>query len=337
MPHDRSALLDDLLERTSRTFAVGIRRLPGTLRSEITVAYLLLRVSDYFEDNRVMSEEAKIRALGAWAEAVRGAEDFDLTRHVGEARDAQTPDTHAALAAREIADALSGLDEPARSILRRHVADSTLGMARWVRRGPDFATVADLDDYMFEVAGRVGLLLTELFAAHSHSIATREEELSRRGVEFGLALQTVNVIRGLNEDPDRGWIFVPRELLPPGRSPSTLWDDRAPDVHQLRAEVLAALVDKAERHLEEGLAYTLAIPRRMLGVRVFCLLPLFFAARTLALSRENPLVFSEEVKLTRSEVRSIVRRTQVGALSDAWCRRTFRTLLGSPHPDTLRP
>ena len=36
-------------------------------------------------------------------------------------------------------------------------------MARWTERGPVFRTEADLDDYMHEVAGRVGHLLTELF------------------------------------------------------------------------------------------------------------------------------------------------------------------------------
>ncbi|MYK68472.1 MAG: hypothetical protein F4020_02595 [Gammaproteobacteria bacterium] len=44
--------LQELLVASSRTFAVGIRILPEPLRTEVTVAYLLLRVSDYLEDNR---------------------------------------------------------------------------------------------------------------------------------------------------------------------------------------------------------------------------------------------------------------------------------------------
>ena len=39
--------LHTLLVRSSRTFAVGIESLPEPLREEITVAYRLLRVSDY--------------------------------------------------------------------------------------------------------------------------------------------------------------------------------------------------------------------------------------------------------------------------------------------------
>ena len=72
--------------------------------------------------------------------------------------------------------------------------DSTLGMARWIRRGPDLADEEDLDDYMHEVAGRVGLLITELFALDIEQVSRRRVEMLTLGREFGLALQTVNVI-----------------------------------------------------------------------------------------------------------------------------------------------
>lgn len=44
------ATLQQLLPGSSRTFSVGIDLWPGPWRQEITVAYLLLRVSDYLED-----------------------------------------------------------------------------------------------------------------------------------------------------------------------------------------------------------------------------------------------------------------------------------------------
>ena len=46
--------LRELLRVASRTFAIGIERLPGVLCEATTVAYLLLRVSDYLEDNEEM-------------------------------------------------------------------------------------------------------------------------------------------------------------------------------------------------------------------------------------------------------------------------------------------
>jgi len=50
----------DLLRTASRTFALGIERLPGTLCEATTIAYLLLRVSDYLEDNEEMETDQKV-------------------------------------------------------------------------------------------------------------------------------------------------------------------------------------------------------------------------------------------------------------------------------------
>ncbi len=309
--------ITELLEQTSRTFAVGIRQLPGPLRRSVSIAYLLLRVSDYFEDNEGMASEDKVGYLEAWAAAIT-AEGLDEAGFAGPAElDDRTPDHRAAREAQLILDAFRALDAPDRAVIGRHVADSTLGMARWVRTGPRFETEEDLDDYMFEVAGRVGLLLTDLFALRYAAVERRAEEMRRLGVEFGLGLQTVNVIRGMSSDPARGWIFLPRAFLPEDLAPETLWSDPAGGP---ALDLLDRLGAKATRHLASARDYVLGIPRRAHGVRVFCLLPLLFAVRTVERSRSNPLVFTREVKLTRSEVRSIARRTRLLAGSNAWVR-----------------
>ena len=305
-----------LLARTSRTFALGIRHLPSELERTVTVAYLLLRVSDYYEDNEVMEPGAKIAALEGWAEALGAPEPTTLPPPPEHFDDA-TPDALAAREADAIFAAFRDLPAAHRDVLRRHVVASTHGMARWVATGPDFATEADLDDYMFEVAGRVGLLLTDLFALELPDVARRREEMERLGVEFGLGLQTVNVVRGLSSDPARGWIFLPRSFLPEGLAPERLWAQ--PDSEPALA-LVDRLADKADRHLDAAQRYVLGIPRREHGIRVFCLLPLIFARRTLDRSRRNPSVYSEEVKLSRQEVRSIAVRTVLLAPSDRWVR-----------------
>ena len=77
----------------------------------------------------------------------------------------------------------------------------------------DIATEDDLDDYMHEVAGRVGYLITGLFSLASSTVREREKEMMELGQEFGLALQTVNIVRGIPSDIERGWFFVPRAFL----------------------------------------------------------------------------------------------------------------------------
>lgn len=325
---DRVDPITELVTRTSRTFALGIRRLPPTLRRTVSVAYLTLRVADYFEDNEGMAPSEKVRFLRAWAETLKGARSgapsAAPTFRPPPLYDDRTPDAHAARAAEQILEAFRRLPPEPREVVGRHVVDSTRGMARWVQTGPAFETEADLDDYMFEVAGRVGLLLTELFALHSPIIAERREEMRRLGVEFGLGLQTVNVIRGLNADRRRGWIFVPSELLPDGVEAEALWHD--PGSAQ-SLTVLDRLVVKGVRHLEAARDYVLLVPRRERGIRIFCLLPLHFALRTLALSRSNPRVFTSEVKLGRDDVASIARRVRLLSASNAWVRSSVRGLL----------
>src|SRR5438132_231462 len=55
--------LDALLIKTSRTFALAIPFLPEPTRREVTIAYLLLRIGDTFEDATGWVPQQKISAL----------------------------------------------------------------------------------------------------------------------------------------------------------------------------------------------------------------------------------------------------------------------------------
>lgn len=322
---DDNADLGRLLRATSRTFSLGIELLRPPLREQVRTAYLVLRVSDYLEDNRVMDEARKTRLLGLWHEALGGraaANELEAELRGGAGQD-PIPDLEAARHAGAIVKALLALDEPARRVIASHAGRSTLGMARWVRRGPRFDVEADLDDYMHEVAGRVGHLLTELFALRSERIRRRRERLMPLGREFGLALQTVNVIRGLGADRRRGWIFVPRSFLPGDMEPERLFE---PDHRGAALQALESLSAKAERHFESARRYVVLLPRRHARIRLFCLLPFFFGLKTLAVSRGNPRVLDAEVKISRREVRAIARRAALFGPSNSWIGRYARRL-----------
>ncbi len=307
--------LNELLHAASRTFALGIDLLPAPLRDEVEVAYLLLRVSDYLEDNESMEAGRKAALLEAWAGSLEaGALEPGLGATL-EAVEDDTPDALVARSVGQVFGAFQALRPEARTILTRHVADSTRGMARWARRGPDIADESDLDDYMHEVAGRVGWLLTELFALDIPAVARRRKPMMALGREFGLALQTVNVLRGLHGDWRRGWVYVPRGWAPEGAGELFEEGRQAPEVERA---VLARLVAKADRHLEAARRYIAIIPAHHLRVRLFCLLPYFFAVRTLAVSRDDPRVFHEETKIGRGDVRRIVRASRLLGWSDAW-------------------
>ncbi len=316
--------LRDLLRMASRTFAIGIEQLPGVLCDAGTVAYLLLRVSDYLEDNEDMPAEKKIALLNLWAEILSGnAQPEELMDQIRDA-DTSNPDAVAAQHAEDILARLSSLPKEVKEIITHHVINSTLGMARWVERGPRVNDEADLDDYMFEVAGRVGYLLTHLFAWYSTSIRSKKDALLPLAREFGLALQTVNVIRGLRKDYERGWVYVPKKFL--AAVNLTAHELFQPENRAEAIKVLDMLADKAERHLHAALACVKSLPPWQHRIRLACIFPLMFAIRTLAISRRNADVFSNEAKITREEVKQIVKDATLWGWSNMWLDSYYQKL-----------
>ena len=314
----------ELLRMASRTFAIGIEQLPGVLCDAGTVAYLLLRVSDYLEDNESMPPEQKIKLLNLWAEILSGKTAVrNLTSQIQDV-DTSNPDAVVAQHAEDILVRLAALPKEAREIILQHVIHSTYGMARWVERGPQVNDEADLDDYMFEVAGRVGYLLTHLFAWYSVAIRNKKDLLLPLAREFGLALQTVNVIRGLRKDYERGWVYVPKKFL--AAVNLTAQELFQPEHRAEAIKVLDMLADKAERHLHAALTCVKSLPPWQHRIRLACIFPLMFAIRTLAISRRNTQVFESEAKITREEVKRIVMQATLWGWSNSWLDSYYREL-----------
>ncbi|NBB91030.1 MAG: squalene/phytoene synthase family protein [Spirochaetes bacterium] len=317
--------LTDLLGRVSRTFALSNRYLPQPLRRAMTVSYLLFRVSDYLEDNHVMSPGRKIELLHLWERVLSGRGGEERLRW--ELRDLEDDDPEAEVARRfpELTQSLARLGETADNAVRQRVCETTRGMARRLAQGPVVETEAELDQYMHDVAGIVGYLITEIFSHFDRRLARRRDAMMGRAREYGLGLQTVNVIRGLRKDYARGWLFVPRRYLEEiGLSPrqflSPLYVERS-------LVVVRRLAEKAEYHLRDGLEYVLQIPRHLHRVRLATMWPLLFAARTLALCRDNRDALLSEAKMSREDVERIVRRTMLHGWSNRWLVRYHEQLL----------
>ncbi len=319
-----------LLRDTSRTFALSIEGLPAGLRDEIAVSYLLLRVSDYLEDHDSLPAAEKIRLLEIWDDALAGNERVErfLDAVAGVPHRPGDPEAKVVLGCRTLLSALASFpEEHARAVVER-VRETTRGMARWQAKGPCVKNEHELDDYMHQVAGLVGYLVTDLFAMHYPAVRRRHHELMPLAREFGLALQTVNVLRGLRKDYERGWVFVPQSYAAAhGLAATDLF--RASEQHRAMA-VVGELIEKAERHLRSAVAYVSLIPRRLHRLRLACMWPLLFAAKTIAISRRNPAVLSGEVKIGRATVKQIVRDTTLHGWSNAWLRTYANRLLTEP-------
>jgi farnesyl-diphosphate farnesyltransferase len=319
----------ELLRSASRTFALSIERLPGVVGEAMCLAYLLLRVSDFLEDNDYMPPERKVALLKQWDDVLAGHGSVEaFVAELADHEPGDDPDARVAAHAVDILQKVHALPLAVQNQLLVHVRDSTQGMARWVARGPDIPLETDMDDYMHEVAGRVGYLVTDVFAWYSGFIRARLNQLMPLAREFGLALQTVNVIRGLRKDYERGWIFVPESFC---AAVNLRRSDLFKPEYQIQAlQVVDMVADKAEGHLQKALAYVLALPPWLHTLRLACIWPMLFATRTLALSRQNVNVLVGEVKMTREEVKAIVRDTTLFGWSNLWLESYYRHLKEVP-------
>lgn len=291
----------------------------------MTVAYLLFRVSDYLEDNPVLRRGEKAELLRSWEQVLAGA--LPETKLQGALGTLPQDDSEAEVAHRfsQILDKLDELQPEVGEAIRNRARETTLGMERRQRKGPRIETEQELDEYMHYVAGVVGLMITEVFSSISISVRSRRRTLLPLAREYGLGLQTVNIIRGVRKDRERGWIFVPEEYCrKEGISSEELF---SPERSDASLRVVQRLANKAERHLQDGLRYVEQLPRSLYRVRVATMWPLMFAAKTLSVTGNNPNVLFGEAKMSRRDVMRIVRHTIAMGWSNRWVRRYFHALL----------
>ena len=212
--------LEDLLERTSRTFALSIPVLPEPTRREVMIAYLLFRIADTFEDAAHWPADRRIEALREFQALLADRSPARSEELAAKWTDAGAS-PHAGyceLIARVplVIDAFSSLDPMAVTLIAHHVSRSAEGMAGFVARGPggslSLATLQDLRDYCYAVAGIVGEMLTELFLLHREGLAPAADDLRPRAATFGEALQLVNIVKDSAVDVSEGRSFLPREV-----------------------------------------------------------------------------------------------------------------------------
>jgi len=281
--------LDDLLIKTSRTFALTIPLLPEPTRREVTIAYLLFRIADTFEDASHWPRQRRIDALERFAKLMEedagGADCGDPARWGAADSSAHSGYVELIGELPAVLDAYSALSDAARRAIRRHTARTSRGMAEFVARTGDdgrlvLDDVPDLQAYCYVVAGIVGEMLTELFVLDCRPLAPIAPYLEARAARFGEALQLVNILKDSADDAREG-----RSYLPPGIAPADVFD-------------------LARRDLAASAEYVHALQRASAprGLVEFTALPVLLAIATLdRVEGSGP-----GAKLSRPEVAAIV-------------------------------
>jgi farnesyl-diphosphate farnesyltransferase len=314
----------DLLRQVSRSFYLTVRVLPGAIRPQIRLAYLLARATDTITDTHLVSVAKRRAALREMRAAIL---------EVAEGRNPQAPDFGELAAAQEVR---GGHGSPAERRLLENAAEllEALGalpiedrrrigvLLEIITRGqetdlacfgstsPEQITALeaddDLEEYTYCVAGCVGEYWTRMCRAHLFPKADLDDTfLLASGIRFGKGLQLVNILRDLPGDLRQGRCYLPRtRLAARGLEPAALLDAGA--MGRFRP-LYAAYLKQAEELLAAGWTYTNALPCGQMRVRLACAWPILIGMKTLArLRAANVLDNRHRVKVSRREVRGLI-------------------------------
>jgi farnesyl-diphosphate farnesyltransferase len=214
----RTSLLDALLEKTSRTFALSIPVLPEPTRVEVTVAYLLFRIADTLEDATLWSRSRQVDELAAMAALLREPTP-DAAAEISRRWTADPPLDHDGYLellgeTPEVIRATVELSPAARKLVCDHTLRTIDLMADFVSRrderdGLELRNTQELRDYCYAVAGIVGEMLTELFLLDRAPLQPLAPALRERAATFGEALQLVNILKDAATDATEGRRYLP--------------------------------------------------------------------------------------------------------------------------------
>ena len=302
------------LRDVSRTFSQPIEMLEEKARIAVTCGYLLCRIADTVEDHPTLPHAQRDRLYAEFLAVVeRGEPPEVFERSFAEIIPEDTPETLLCRSLGRVIRVFRTLPPSYQAACAPWVAEMTRGMAIYSHRvtGSDgltaVLTLDDLERYCFFVAGTVGHLLTGVFELELMDLPPeRRAVLHRTAESFGLGLQLVNILKDVTDDWARGVSYVPRAAAEAVGLP--LSDLLSPERRSQAHAAVAPMFDRAHRHLDEAFAYCLAIPPTARAIRLFCLLPLWMAVRTLSHARGNDAQFTPgaPVKITREEVATLI-------------------------------
>ncbi len=314
-----------ILQKVSRTYALTIRSLGQPFREPVLVGYLLCRIADTYEDSATLPFESKHKALELFLEILSSDDDIKLN----ELKALLTPfsidddEEFLAIYPEYTIKEYRKFDSAVQEIMLRTVTEMVEGMQATITKQHTQGTVGtdteqELEQYCYYVAGTVGNMLTDLFHHYSPWIGTKlHDAMAEHNEAFGQALQLTNIIKDAMGDLKRGVSFIPKELAHQYKvNPDTLYH---PENREAAEKVMNHLILKATRHLNTALKYCLMTPKQEPRMRLFLIMPVLFAIKTLGAAMDdydellNP---DGKIKISRDEVKNTIKFITVNCLWD---------------------
>ena len=313
--HEAEELLGPILRDVSRAFYLTLRVLPAAVRPQIGLAYLLARTTDTIADTDLVPAEQRLQTLRQFRARIRNdaAPPVDFSSLANEQKN--PAERTLLLRSAEALEMLDQLTPADRGQVQLVLETITRGQEMDLERFGDGSTLIalqtadDLDDYTYRVAGCVGEFWTRLTRSQCFPNAQlNDNAFVADAIRLGKGLQLVNILRDLPRDLANGRCYLPTvDLALAGLQPQDLRD---PTNWPKLKPVFEPWLAKARSHLTAGGRYTLAIPHSYYRLRLACAWPILIGTATLNHVRAaNPLQLEPRLKISRSAVRSIIRRT----------------------------
>ena len=328
---DKEKYCIDMLPKVSRTFAPTIQRLPQPLCLQVTVAYLLCRIADTIEDSTVLDIEQKQKLLKDYANIMKEHSSIKLNAFMKHIRLLPHEGCEYELVHNVplILDVYNTFPQKVRSGISKWVAEMSAGMSKYVQSKSNssqnfLSTFKELDEYIYYVAGTVGNLITTLFSNYSQHITHNISVTLRKYSEsFGKGLQMVNIIRDMPDDWTCNRSYMPNELLKKyNLTRQSIFDM---DNVQRGKTMLEELIQIALSYLDAALQYIVTIPKAERSIRLACLLPLFWALKTLCDIKKNINRFfnKEKIKISHNSIRHELYAAYVNVFSNWLITRRY--------------
>ncbi len=302
----------DMLPRVSRSFALAIRLLPAPLSDQTMLAYLIYRLVDTVED--CPAKLAVKRRLFGRLLGVLGKKQYNATQ-VEEVKahmlsQVECTYEHELIShLHDVAVVFYDQPKPVRTVTLRWGKEMARGMLKF--QSKPIRTFADQSKYAHYVAGVVGYLFNDLLYLNKIITKRLHNQLKSRARRFGLALQKVNILRDVAHDVEQKRYYWPIRVM---EHYELNYDTLLVPKNRAKAmSVLREEIDDATEYLQAGIQYVTALPKEQLGVRLFCLIPLFMAIESYLACVNNADVFDGQktVKITREQVGEIILRSNL--------------------------
>lgn len=292
MPISTTGQLNQILKETSRAFYLSLAILPEYSRRPLSLGYLLARAADTVADSETTDEAGRRQTLRALQSALLNPSqgmEVDLVAYVPEHEGEQR-------LLRSVPALYQELEECPET--ERH---SIVGVVHTLIEGmlwdqQLFAQAAapreeglseeELERYTYLVAGCVGPFWSQACAGPDpRTCGLLSQAWTETAIEFGKALQWVNILRDIPKDQLQARFYLPKLE---------------------RADFTAAFSRGCRRALEafsSALNYPVQYPAVRLRDRIATFLPLVLGLRTLCkLWQDGGPRQGHRVKVTRTEV-----------------------------------